>query len=443
MEETMRWLTAVLVVTVSCVASIGAQNSSSAAGREAPRTSWGDPDLRGVWTWRTGTPLERPRQWSDRETVSEEEAAAFAEGFDANFEANPPLNSELNLELWLDHGTTLTEDRRTSLVIDPPDGRIPRKGRGGPGRQFARFFTRPESYEDRIAQERCIMYTTTPVHSQFNSNLLQLFQTPDVVVIHYEANHDVRVVPLDGRPHVPDQIRQLHGDSRGHWEGDTLVVETTNFRDEYNFQGAGAQYHLVERFTRIDDDTIDYEYTVEDPESYTQPWTALLPLKRTDESLYEYACHEGNRGLELILEGARAEDVADQFVGAFKLASYVAYDQDGRETPTPYRDGLIMYDATGHMSVHLMHGDRDRPQGPLTDADRAAMYASYIAYYGSYTARVSKGVVEHHVDGSLIPSLVGTTQIRHFAFEDDGDTLILMVKNGDRVQGRLRWERYR
>ena len=140
---------------------------------------------------------------------------------------------------------------------------------------------------------------------------------------------------------------------------------------------------------------------------------------------------------------ASDEDVADQFVGAFKLASYVAYDQDGRETPTPYRDGLIMYDATGHMSVHLMHGDRDRPQGPLTNADRAAMYSSYIAYYGSYTARVSKGVVEHHVDGSLIPSLVGTTQIRHFAFEDDGDTLILMVKNGDRVQGRLRWERYR
>ena len=438
----MRWLTAVLVVTVSCVVWIGAQSPSSAAGGEVPRTSWGDPDLRGVWTWRTGTPLERPRQWSDRETVSEEEAAAFAEGFDANFEANPPLNSELNLELWLDHGTTLTEDRRTSLVIDPPDGRIPRKGRGGPGRQFARFFNRPDSYEDRIAQERCIMYTTTPVHSQFNSNLLQLFQTPDVVVIHYEANHDVRVVPLDGRPHLPNQIRQLHGDSRGHWEGETLVVETTNFRDEYNFQGAGAQYRLVERFTRVGADRIDYEYTVEDPDTFTQAWTALLPLKRTEEALYEYACHEGNRGLALILEGARAEDVADQFAGTYGLASYVTYDADGTESPTSYDDGIIMYDA-GRMSVHLMNNARATPEGALTEADRAALYSTYIAYYGSYDVLVSKGVIEHHVDGSLIPGLVGTTQVRHFAFEDDGDTLILMVKNGDRVRGRLRWERSR
>ena len=259
-------------------------------------------------------------------------------------------------------GTTLTEDRRTSLVIDPPDGRIPRKGRGGPGRQFARFFNRPDSYEDRIAQERCIMYTTTPVHSQFNSNLLQLFQTPDVVVIHYEANHDVRVVPLDGRPHLPNQIRQLHGDSRGHWEGETLVVETTNFRDEYNFQGAGAQYRLVERFTRVGADRIDYEYTVEDPDTFTQAWTALLPLKRTEEALYEYACHEGNRGLALILEGARAEDVADQFAGTYGLASYVTYDADGTESPTSYDDGIIMYDA-GRMSVHLMNNARATPGG--------------------------------------------------------------------------------
>jgi hypothetical protein len=146
---------------------------------------------------------------------------------------------------------------------------------------------------------------------------------------------------------------------------------------------------------------------------------------------------------KLRFQGAPAEDIADRFVGAFKLVSYVAYDQDGSATPTPYRDGIIMYDATGHMSVHLMHGDRARPEGALTDADRTAMYSSYIAYYGSYEVIVVNGVVEHHVDGSLIPSLVGTTQVRHFEFEDDGDTLILMVKNGDRVQGRLRWERSR
>ncbi len=439
----MRCVTVVLGMTVSLVAGVGAQSPSSSAAREAHRTAWGDPDLQGVWTWRTATPLERPAVFAGRDALTDAEAAEFAQGFDARFEANPPLNSVLNLELWLDHGTTLTDDHRTSLVIDPPDGRIPRKpGGAGPGRQFARFFVRPDSHEDRIAQERCILYTTSPVNPQFNSNLLQLFQTPDVVVIHYEAIHDVRVVSLDGRPPLPSQIRQLHGDSRGHWEGDTLVVHTTTFRDEYNFQGAGSNLHLVERFTRVDAETLDYEYTIEDADTFTRPWTALLPMKRTDQSLYEYACHEGNRGLELILAGARAEDVADQFVGAFKLVSYVAFDQNGSPTPTPYRDGIIMYDATGRMSVHLMSGDRVRPEGALTDADRAAMYSSYIAYYGSYEVLVSPGVVEHHVDGSLIPGLVGTTQVRRFEFEDDGDTLILMVENGGRVQGRLRWERY-
>ena len=134
----------------------------------------------GVWTWRTATALERPARYAGQAVLTQAEATAFAEEFDARFKANPPLNSELNLELWLDHGTTLTEDHRTSLIIDPPDGRIPRKqGRGGPGRQFANFFGRPESHEDRIAQERCIMYTTAPVNPQFNSNLLQMFQTPD------------------------------------------------------------------------------------------------------------------------------------------------------------------------------------------------------------------------------------------------------------------------
>jgi len=438
----MRLVTLILVTLLLVPAGVGAQ-SSSAVG-DVARTPWGHPDLRGVWTWRTATPLERPARYAGQAVLTEAEATAFAEEFAARFEANPPLNSELNLELWLDHGTTLTEDHRTSLIIDPPNGRIPRMpGRGGPGRQFANFFGRPESHEDRIAQERCIMYTTTPVNPQFNSNLLQMFQTPDAIVIHYEAIHDVRVVPLDGRPHLPQQIRQLHGDSRGRWEGDTLVVTTTSFRDEYNFQGAGPKLRLVERFTPLSADTLHYEYTVEDTDTFTQVWTARLPMRRTDESLFEYACHEGNRGLALILQGARADDRADQFVGAFKLASYVSYDQHGNATATPYRDGIIMYDASGHMSVHLMRADRAEPEGQLSEADSAGMASGYIAYYGSYRVLVAQGVVEHQVDGSIVPGLAGTTQVRHFEFEDDGDTLVLMVKNGDRVQGRLRWERYR
>ena len=437
----MRLVTLILVTLLLVPAGVGAQSSS--ADGDVARTPWGHPDLRGVWTWRTATALERPARYAGQAALTEAEATAFAAEFAARFEANPPLNSELNLELWLDHGTTLTEDHRTSLIIDPPDGRIPRRQGRGPGRQFANFFGRPESHEDRIAQERCIMYTTTPVNPQFNSNLLQMFQTPDAIVIHYEAIHDVRVVPLDGRPHLPQQIRQLHGDSRGRWEGDTLVVTTTSFRDEYNFQGAGSELRLVERFTPLSADTLHYEYTVEDTDTFTQVWKALLPMRRTDESLFEYACHEGNRGLALILQGARADDRADKFVGAFRLASYVSYDQDGNATATPYRDGIIMYDASGHMSVHLMRADRAEPEGPLSEADSAAMASGYIAYYGSYTVLVVQGVVEHQVAGSLVPGLAGTTQVRHFEFEDDGDTLVLMVKNGDRVQGRLRWERYR
>ena len=408
------------------------------------RTPWGHPDLQGVWTWRTATPLERPEEFKSRVVLTEAEATAFAEGFQERFKANPPLNSELNLELWLDHGTTLTEDYRTSLVIDPPDGRIPRQtGRTGPGPQFANFFGRPESHQDRIAQERCIMYTTTPMNPQFNSNLLQMFQTPDAVVIHYEAIHDVRIIPLDGRPHLPEQIRQLHGDSRGRWEENSLVVTTTNFGSDYNFQGAGSRLRLVERFSRISPDTLHYQYTINDPDNFKQPWTALLPLKQTGEDLYEYACHEGNRGLSLILQGARADDIADQFVGAFRLESYVSYDENGTATTMPFRDGIIMYDNVGHMSVHLMNGDRPKLDGQLSEAERAEMYSSYIAYYGSYNVLVAQGVVEHHVHGSLIPALVDTTQIRHFEFADGGNTLILMIKNGERVRGRLRWERYR
>ena len=437
----MRLVTLILVTLLLVPAGVGAQSSS--ADGDVARTPWGHPDLRGVWTWRTATALERPARYAGQAALTEAEATAFAAEFAARFEANPPLNSELNLELWLDHGTTLTEDHRTSLIIDPPDGRIPRRQGRGPGRQFANFFGRPESHEDRIAQERCIMYTTAPVNPQFNSNLLQMFQTPDAIVIHYEAIHDVRVVPLDGRPHLPQQIRQLHGDSRGRWEGDTLVVTTTSFRDEYNFQGAGSELRLVEHFTPLSADTLHYEYTVEDTDTFTQVWKALLPMRRTDESLFEYACHEGNRGLALILQGARADDRADKFVGAFRLASYVSYDQDGNATATPYRDGIIMYDASGHMSVHLMRADRAEPEGPLSDADSAAMSSGYIAYYGSYTVLVAQGVVEHQVAGSLVPGLAGTTQVRHFEFEDDGDTVVLMAKNGDRVQGRLRWERYR
>ena len=296
----------------------------SAAGQTAtpwtmPRTPDGQPDLQGIWSFATITPLERPSNLAGREFLTDEEVAA--QNQDAATRASSDRRSELTPDrdvalaynqFWWDRGQSTG---RTSLIIDPPDGRIPETTPAARARIDADRVARERnawSPEDRAGAERCLQYRPLPRLPTGYNNHHQILQTPGYVVILTEMIHNVRVIPLDDRPHVGDRIRLWNGDSRGHWEGDTLVVETTNFSDTLHFQGSGADRRLVERFTRVDEDTIDWRFTVEDDTAWARPWSAVLPFTRADGPLYEYACHERNYGMENLLTSARAvERVSD------------------------------------------------------------------------------------------------------------------------------------
>jgi hypothetical protein len=212
----------------------------------------------------------------------------------------------------LDYGTTVLAGGQTSLVVDPPNGRIPDYTPASAERMAVRARAREgrgpaDSWTDRSLNERCITWGIPQgMLPQAYNNNIQIVQTPTSVLILNEMVHDIRIVPLDGRPHIPDSVTQWHGDPRGHWEGDTLVVESTNFSEKTNFRRASANLHLVERFTRTGDETLHYEFTVDDPTTWEHPWTVSLPMVSTDNSIYEFACHEGNHGLENILRVARA-----------------------------------------------------------------------------------------------------------------------------------------
>ena len=292
-----------------------------ATGQDAPRTAWGAPDLQGVWDFRTATPLERPEDREDQAFLTEEEAAAIEqERVDRNirlWEAAPRRteaggNVGGYNNFWLDFGTNVIEDRRTSLIVDPPDGRIPALSEEGQRRADERSAYREahpaDSYLDRSAFDRCILGFNTgpPMTPGFYNQNMQLFQTPDHVVVLNEMVHDSRIIPLDGRPR-PD-IESWTGESRGHWEGDTLVVETTDFSDRHSYRGSTSDRRLFERFTRIDADTLLYEFTIDDPGTWTAPWTAQIPMRWNPLPLFEYACHEGNYAMPNILGGARLEE---------------------------------------------------------------------------------------------------------------------------------------
>ena len=295
------------------------------------RTAYGDPDIQGLFTFRTLTPLQRPvidagasASLTGRETLTEEDAAAYEAARRAelnrdaqNLEVHAPgvryqSRAEGGVggynEFWYERGIELTRDRRTSLIVDPPDGRVPYRAAYQAaarirGANISNGFA--DSYTDRSLSDRCLLgFNAGPpmVSSAYNNNV-QILQTPDHVVIVNEMVHNARIVPLDGRPH--GVLRQYSGDSRGRWEGDTLVVETKNFLRETSLGGSSQDTYLVERFRRINSDTVMYEFTVEDPNGFTRPWSAMMPLRRTDDLLYEYACHEGNIGLAGILAGAR------------------------------------------------------------------------------------------------------------------------------------------
>ena len=334
----VRPATAIVIVVLSPVVALGqGQAQTSEPDRSASlRTSDGRPDLQGIWNYSTVTPLERPGALAGKAFLTEEEAAAF--------EAEQVLsrNADLNREeligavsdrgivngttetrdlalayndFWWDRGTKVVGTRQTSLVIDPPDGRIPPLTQAAEARLAARAARseRPtEGPEDRSLSERCILRGNAgpPMTPAGYNNNVHLLQAPGYVVVFNEQIHDARIIPTDGRPHLPPDLNQWMGDSRGRWEGDTLVVETTHFNEQKDFRGAGHGMHLIERFRRVDEDTLLYEFTVTDPESLSRPWTALIPMTKSDEPIYEYACHEGNYGMEGTLRGARAIETA-------------------------------------------------------------------------------------------------------------------------------------
>ncbi len=299
------------------------------------RTPDGHPDLQGVWANNNATPLERPKELAGRAYLTEQEVAAlkkkahelFDDGnSDAAFGDSVFTSVLANVKgttagfKSVDGGTGdyssvwLVErnfDNRTSLITNPADGRLPALTPAAEKRQAAVTALRnrlPEGPEDRSLSERCITFGAPRLGAGYNS-YYQIVQSPDTVVIEMETIHDARVIPIDGRPHLPSTVRSWMGDSRGHWEGDTLVVDTTNYRAGA-FMNASEKLHVIERFTRSGADTLQYEVTIDDPETWSKPWTVMIPLSHSRDFLFEYACHEGNLGMTGILAGARAEEKA-------------------------------------------------------------------------------------------------------------------------------------
>ncbi len=287
----------------------------------APHTPDGQPDLQGIWSNATITPLERPKELVGKEFFTEKEAAEYEkrilEETNKDRRDGPPESDvgRAYNDSWWDRGTKVVPTRRTSFVVDPPDGKVPPLTAEAQQRVAARTaaLQRPAAGpEDRGLPERCILWPTAgpPMLPSAYNNNYQILQTPGYVVIFIEMIHDFRVIPLDGRPHLPENIRQWMGDPRGRWEGNTLVVDTTNFTDKNSFRGSDRNLHLVERFTRIDPETILYRFTVDDATAFTKPWTGEAPMTKTPGPIYEYACHEGNYGMANILSGARADEKA-------------------------------------------------------------------------------------------------------------------------------------
>ena len=288
-----------------------------------PRAADGHPDLQGIWTNATITPMERLPAFAGKLTVSEVEAAKFeGQANGQTYGDQRSSNAEADRDhaynaLFFDRGTELAKvdgQKRTSLIVDPSDGKIPLMTEGGKNRQSSRLrsmarFDRPQ---DRPLGERCILgFGSTsgpPMLPVLYNNNYQIVQTSSAIMILVEMVHDVRIVHLDGRPHLPPDVRQWLGDSIGRWEGDTLVVDTTNFTTKTGFRGSGENLHTIERFTRVSAGTILYKVTIDDPTTFTKTWTMEYPFLATAGPIYEYACHEGNYAMTDILGGARKAD---------------------------------------------------------------------------------------------------------------------------------------
>jgi len=312
-------------IAVAAVLVVGAV--PSLAQDEAPRTAWGQPDLQGVWDFRSITPMQRPEDLADQAFYTEEELAEL-EGAAADRDARLWQQEARRTEaggnvgaynnFWMDRGLKAVGTRRTSLIVYPPNGRMPSLTSPGQVRADARAEYRQEhpadSWVDFSDGVRCILgFNAGPpfTPSAYNNNV-QVFQTPDHLVIMTEMVNTARLIPLDGRPRLHPGVKQWSGDSRGYWEGDTLVIETRNFDQKRRWRNSTESMRLVERLTRVDAATLEYRFTVTDPETWTSPWTAAVPLVLNPEPMFEYACHEGNYSMPVMLAGARVEEAAAQ-----------------------------------------------------------------------------------------------------------------------------------
>ena len=324
-----RRLRVLAVPVMALVATIAVATSAAAQS-----TPWGDPDLQGTWTSSGATPMERPDDLQGRELLTDEEVSSIrarTAARDLELLNAPAQRTEVSTNpgaynnFWMDRGA---RTNRTSMLIDPPDGKFPPLTPKGENHSTTQLkapggMEKDDTWEDRHIWERCVTRGGMPnaMFPRSYNNNIQVFQAPGVVVMLIEQVHEVRVVPLDGRPQVSDKITQWNGLSRGHWEGDTLVVETANLDGRVSalqpwsvfssHQGSGEGLTLVERFTRVAPDTLEYEVEVTDPAMYTRPWTVNFPFTQMSDLIYEYACHEGNAGMEGILSGGRAEDAAN------------------------------------------------------------------------------------------------------------------------------------
>jgi len=291
------------------------------------KTPWGDPDLQGTWTNQTLTPLERPAEFAGKPVLTPAEAEAYEAKLRQQNNADirtPGTRRDVTVaynEVWWDRGDRIVADRRTSLVVDPADGKIPAMTPSGRARadaarkRNAAMGDNPASWEDVDVYSRCIIRSALPRLSTGYNNNYEIVQSPGYVAIFQEQIHDTRIIPVDGRPHLPRTVGQWLGDARGRWEGDTLVVETTNFTDEARgstFRDATRNMVLVERFRRVSANVIDYQFTVTDPDTWTRPWTVKMPWNKEEGLVYEYACHEGNYGLANTLRSARKAEQAGQ-----------------------------------------------------------------------------------------------------------------------------------
>jgi len=316
----------VLIIALAlAAASTGAADQKAVqrpAGPSARSSSTPPRDIEGVWSYATLTPFERPAELAGVEFFTDAQAAEFeAQTIGRNDRDRRDGGAATDAargvaDFWFDRGEHVASfegRKRTSWVIDPPDGRVPALTPEARARQAARNADArdhpADGPENRSLQERCLAFNAgPPIGLGPYNNFLQIFQTRDAVVIYTEMIHDARIVWTDGRPHLPSTQRRWLGDSRGRWEGNTLVVDTINFTDKNPFRGAGENLHLTERFTRTDANTLLYEFTVDDPTTFVRSWTAQLPMSKSDERIFEYACHEGNYALPDILRGARFQE---------------------------------------------------------------------------------------------------------------------------------------